>query len=101
MSDRTSLSDSQTFFAQSRASHLGPQFPSVDNRKNRVSEGSRGVYVYIGGGGGQYPEYSILHQMYKSGARIRIYPLNYFSSLSIKRCDHGVLKYTCNKKELD
>lgn len=101
MSDRTSLSDSQTFFAQSRASHLGPQFPSVDNRKNRVSEESRGVYVYIGGGGGQYPEYSILHQRYKSGARIRIYPLNYFSSLSIKRCDHGVLKYTCNKKELD
>ena len=45
MSDRTSLSDSQTFFAQSRASHLGPQFPYVDNRKNRVSEGSRGVPV--------------------------------------------------------
>lgn len=59
MSDRTSLSDSQTFFTQFRASHLGPQFPYVDNRKNRVSEGSRGVYVYIGGGGGQYQVLSL------------------------------------------
>ena len=30
---RTSLSDSQTFFTQSRVSHLGLQFPYVDNER--------------------------------------------------------------------